>query len=171
MARTASTTVITDANGVARPVRIINVSKKLETPTGSKIERKAVVNVLTFNTLGDLQGVYSESELLAFAQSGIATRARAIANGQLMSGSLDDEGKKLLKSFRESLATVTDPDIMGMSKADGVKFLLAKDKFKNLEDTLKQLETTEALAIDFVSAPVPVAGDNDDDADNDEGEA
>lgn len=158
MARTASTTVID-----GKPVRIINVSKKLETPTGSKIERKAVVNVLTFNSIEELSAVYSPTEVLAFASSGIATRARAIANGQLMSGSLDDEGKKLLKSFRESLATVTDPDIMGMSKADGVKFLLAKDKFKNLEDTLKQLETTEALAIDFVSAPVPVAGDNDDD--------
>lgn len=161
MARTITTTKI---NG--HDARVINVSKKIETPTGKKIERKAVVNLRTFGDFNELLAAYQPEQVLYFAQMGLATRARAIANGQLTMGGLDAAGKALLKMFREFVQSQVE--VMDLSKEDAVKLALTRPKFASLESTLTALEDEESTVYDYVTSAVPVPGDDESDEDEDD---
>ncbi len=154
MARTVSTV---DINGVK--ARVINVSKKLETPTGRKIERKATVQVRVFDSYESLLEAYGADAVFTMAQSGIGFRARQIANNALMSAGLDKDGRALLKSFRTHLDTLVN--IMDIPKDEAVKTLLAKDNYKSLESTLASLEKDEPTVFDYTATPVPLPTDDD----------
>lgn len=159
------TVSIIDVNGVK--ARVINVSKKIKTPTGAEVVRKAIVNLREFADFKDLADVYEPDQIFAFAKAGLIARARAIANGKVMNGGLDADGRALLRMFNETLTNFME--VMDLSKEDAIAKLMAptkngKDsKFKVLEDTIKALDTTEPTLLDYVTVTVPVPGDDDED--------
>lgn len=164
MARTITTTKID-----GHDARVINVSKKIETPTGAKVERKATVNLRTFADLNELLSVYTNpADVLYFAQMGLATRARAIANAQLTLGGLDKDGKALLRMFREFVDSQVN--VMDLPREEAVKLALSRPKFASLESTLQALNSSEASIYDYVSQNVPVPSDDDEADDNEETE-
>ena len=175
MAREANTKQITlplvegQTEAEVVTARLININKKLQTPTGKEVVRKALIQVRQFDDFEDMNSVYMADEIAKFAQIGMLYRARVIGNNQLVSGSMSDETKALMKTFRQSMDTLVN--IMDIPKEDALKTLLSKPTFAKLEDTIKALESAGDLAIDYVSAPVPLPSEGEDDDEAAEGEA
>jgi hypothetical protein len=150
-------------NGMKTKVKSIN--KTVETVTGEKLKRSAVVTLADFENDQDVRELLGDN-LIEFAKFGYAKFCAYKASLALMGGSDDKEQRSLLRNFKGALESLIN--YADMPKEAAIAKLLAKDTFKPLVEVFEsQKSNTSSLALDYsIAATLPVPG-----ADSDADEA